>query len=305
MALALEPATGQRFAPIPLEGLAGSRPLEFPVYLATGRDTWILYRDIGAIVDDEQLGRLKAEGIESLYVPETYRHAYFQRIENKLVVILNDRQTGLQERAEILHGVAEDVSRDLVSARLDKEGIDRARKVLFAGSGLLLREPASLRAVRQVLGASEDLAQHSLTVAFLCMGLARDALGSDPVHLVNAGLAGLLHELGRVGFEGEEHDTEHTSRGAQLLDHLNLPREIVEAVLYHHERWDGTGYPEGLRGEAIPKLARLVSVADVFEKVYSSQRPRLGVYDVLRIMAHAWKGCFDPDIVAAFVRIFA
>jgi len=155
-----------------------------------------------------------------------------------------------------------------------------------------------------VLGASAGLAQHSLTVSFLSMGLARHVIGADPSHLVNAGLAGLLHDVGRVGHEHLERDDDHTSRGAELLSRLGQPEEVVQSALYHHERFDGSGFPAGLRGEAIPVTARVVMLADTFEKVYTSQRPQVGVFDALRIMAHAWRGCFDPQMVGAFVKLF-
>jgi putative nucleotidyltransferase with HDIG domain len=148
------------------------------------------------------------------------------------------------------------------------------------------------------------LASHSLTVAFLSMGLARIVLGGDGGTLVHAGLAGLLHDVGKVGHEELDHDPEHTLRGADLLRSLGMPPPVVDAARAHHERWDGTGFPAGKQGAAIPELARIVGIVDSFDKVYSQQSPRVGVFDALRILAQAYRGCFDERLAVGLVKLF-
>ena len=71
----------------------------------------------------------------------------------------------------------------------------------------------------------------------------------------------------------------------------------------HHERWDGTGFPSGLRGEEIPPIARVVGLVNTFDKVYTAQRPKIGVFDALRIMAQAYRGCFDSKLTSGLVKL--
>lgn len=291
------------YEPVPLEGLAGSKPLDFQVFLRTDPDTWILYRDLDAVVDDAHLGRLRAEGVEHLWVRRSERWAYYRRVEDQLDRVMSDRTIPVEQRATVLHGVASDVARDLLRRRPDGDGVRRAQRMLQSTSGLMLREEKGFQAVRKLLRASEELSQHSLTVSFLCMGLARHAMCADPVILMRAGLAGLLHDVGRIG-HGEGDDHEHPIRGARELDKLGIEADVVEAVRFHHEGYDGGGYPDGLRGGAIPELARLVMVADTFEKIFTSRRPQVGVFDALRVMAHSRRGSYDPRIAGAFVQVF-
>lgn len=300
--LAVEaPAT---YTAVPLEGLAGRTPLEFPLYLSTAAKTWVLYRDRDVILPEDQIGRLQAEGVHQLFVRDRDRPAYCRRVENSLNDILLDRALPIERRADVLYGVAAEVAAELLVRVPDVASLKRARHVMLATSGFMVRESHGFQAVRRMLAAGEGRVRHALTVGFLSMGLARHVLGADPNVLLQAGLAGLLHDIGRIGYEDGDHDQAHTVRGADYLRSLSLPGAVWEAALYHHERYDGSGFPKGLRGDQIPESARLVGLVNTFDKVHSGQQPRVGVFDTLRIMAQAYRGCFDERMAQAFVKLF-
>jgi len=292
------------YTAIPLAGLVGKEPPPFPLYLRTADHTWVLYHAAGAPLDEAHLGRLQAEGLQQLFLRDTDRNAYFARVEQSLDQVLLDRHMPLERRADLLHGVALRVADSLLSGSPDRAGVQRAQKVMMATSGLLLREQNGFAAIRRLMGASQGLVAHSLTVGFLSMGLARLVAGGDGGTLVLAGLAGLLHDVGKVDYEDLDHDPEHTTRGADILRGLGLPTPIVEAARSHHERFDGTGFPKALKGPEIPDLAAIVGIVDSFEKVYSTQVPRVGVFDALRILAQAYRGCFDERLALGLVKLF-
>ncbi len=292
------------YTAVPLAGLVGKEPPPFPLYLRTADNTWVLYHAAGAPLDEAHLGRLQAEGMQKLFLRDSDRNAYFARVEQSLDQVLLDRHMPLERRADLLHGVALRVSDALLSGSPDRAGVQRAQKVMMATSGLLLREQNGFAAIRRLMGASQGLVAHSLTVGFLSMGLSRLVAGGDGGTLVLAGLAGLLHDVGKVDYEDLDHDPEHTTRGADILRGLGLPTPIVEAARSHHERFDGTGFPQALKGPEIPELARIVGIVDSFEKVYSTQVPRVGVFDALRILAQAYRGCFDERLALGLVKLF-
>lgn len=96
----------------------------------------------------------------------------------------------------------------------------------------------------------------------------------------------------------------HPVMGEKIIEPLNLLKEAREMIKYHHERYDGNGYPEGLRGEKIPFLARILAVADAFDAMTSTRpyRKSLSEENALREL-EAHKGTqFDPQIVEAFIR---
>lgn len=297
------PANPTTYTAIPLAGLVGKDPPPFPLYLRTADNTWVLYHGAGQALDESHVGRLSAEGVQQLFLRDHDRGAYLARIEGALDQVLMDKHMPLERRADLLHGVALRVADALLEAP-DRATVQRAQKVMMATSGLLLREQQGFAAIRRLMSASHGLAAHSLTVSFLSMGLARLVLGGDGGSLVLAGLAGLLHDIGKVGHEDLDHDPEHTSRGADILRGLGLPVPVVEAARSHHERFDGSGFPRGIKGAEIPELARIVGVVDSFEKVYSTQVPRVGVFDALRILAQAYRGCFDERLALGLVQLF-
>lgn len=300
--LVAEPHT--TFTAVPLEGLAGFEPLAFPLFLHSAAQAWVLYRDRKAVLTADQIGRLQAEGVHQLCVRDQDRTAYYRRVENALDDILLNKTVPLERRADVLYGVAVEVVSGLLHRVPDVAGITRARHVMLATSGLMVRETQGFQAVRRMLAAGEGLTRHALTVAFLSMGLARHVLGAEPNVLLQAGLSGLLHDVGRVGREDVEQDQEHPQLGFDYLRGLGLPAAVCEAALFHHERFDGSGYPRGLAGAQIPEMARLVGLVNTFDKVHSSQQPRVGVFDALRIMAQAYRGCFDERMAQALVKLF-
>lgn len=135
-------------------------------------------------------------------------------------------------------------------------------------------------------------------------------------------VAAPLHDIGKMGVgdhillkpeqleEGEvELIREHTRIGAQILaePRTELMRVALEMAQHHHERWDGQGYPGGLKGEAIPLAARICSVADVFDALTSARVYRADPFqvDVARAEIVAGAGTrFDPGVVEAFVRAY-
>ena len=292
------------YQPVPVEGLAAESPLPFPLYLQTAERQWVLYRDTSTQLNADHIGRLLSEGVEKLYIRAADRHSYFRRVEHQLDDVLKDKRVPIERRADVLHGVAVEMATDLLARAPDRAGVARAQKVLLATSGLLLREQKGFQAVRRLLRQGGELTTHSLTVGFLAMGLARHVLAADPAVLLMAGLAGLLHDVGRVGRSNGEHDPEHARRGYDQLRRLDVPDAVCEAAWCHHERFDGSGFPRGLKGEEIPEMARVIGLCNTFDKVYSGQQPRVSVFDALRILAQAYRGCFEDRLAQGFVTLF-
>lgn len=125
---------------------------------------------------------------------------------------------------------------------------------------------------------------HSERVAFYSSLLARE-LGMNDAQVANVHLSGLIHDVGKIGIEDrilrkpaaltdDEYEImkQHPTKGAQILEAVPKLKALAGPGLQHHENWDGSGYPEGLKGEEIPLLGRMVSVADAFDAM-TTDRP--------------------------------
>lgn len=149
---------------------------------------------------------------------------------------------------------------------------------------LLNREDAvSGRLLLNILEKSDpDALVHGVAVAELSILIARQS-GIDEGQLGSLWLAGLLHDIGKLGIPSEilEHTgtfskgqrryvEKHTVIGKFMVDRLFKPGPIGEAIACHHERYDGSGYPDGKSGEDIPLLARIIAIADYYDTARSA-----------------------------------
>ena len=131
------------------------------------------------------------------------------------------------------------------------------------------------------------------------------------------GIASVLHDIGKVGLPidttlnpdtytaGEfEMIKKHTSIGSQLLNGSPSPlvRTAQVIALTHHERWDGSGYPDGLRGEEIPLVGRIMAVADVFDALttFRAYKPPVNVFEATNMIREASGTLFDNLVVQVF-----
>jgi putative nucleotidyltransferase with HDIG domain len=159
-------------------------------------------------------------------------------------------------------------------------------------------------------------ARHSEEVAELSEKIARKmGLPDEEVEVIRS--AARIHDIGKISIPdkilfkpGSLNDEEwevikkHPIIGADLLQGLEIYTEAVEIVKYEHERWDGSGYPEGLKGEAIPLGARIVAVADVYSALISD-RPYRKAYskeEARKLMEEMRGTKLDPQVVDALFK---
>jgi HD-GYP domain-containing protein (c-di-GMP phosphodiesterase class II) len=146
--------------------------------------------------------------------------------------------------------------------------------------------------------------------------LAGVALRLPKTQLQNIEYAGILHDIGKIGVpdtvltksgcltpEEWELLREHPVVGAKIIDDIPFLEKARPLVLYHHERYDGTGYPEGLKGEKIPIGARILSVVDAFDAI-TTERPywhALPINDALKALHNCSGTQFCPEVTQAFI----
>ena len=160
-------------------------------------------------------------------------------------------------------------------------------------------------------------AGHSAAVAVYTRDIARE-MGFDDETVRLAHLAGLLHDIGKIGVPGrvlnktaplddEEYEImkSHAAMGAEILGEVDLYSDIAILVRYHHERIDGKGYPERLEGEQIPAISRMISVADTYSAMTTDRPYREGMptEKAMSILSECRGTQLDTDFTNAFLRI--
>jgi len=182
-------------------------------------------------------------------------------------------------------------------------------------------EHNGLRAVHALVSAVESndpyTYGHSRKVNTYAVALA-EAIGLSTDQVANVSTAALLHDIGKIGIPDRvlnkkeklnEKDWKaiktHPKLGATIIRNVPHLAPCVNIVLYHHERWDGSGYPEGLKGEQIPIEARIIAIAESFDAMTSSlpYRPALPLEETIKELRKGAGLQFDPKLVDAFIRI--
>ena len=175
-----------------------------------------------------------------------------------------------------------------------------------------------LQALIAALDARDSYtAGHSSRVAELSLQIA-EHLHLPPQKREALEYAAVLHDVGKLGIQDsiltkqgelseDEHSLvcEHPEIGYKILGEVDFLQEAAQIVLAHHERMDGSGYPEGKKGEEIPIEARIVGAADVFDAL-TSDRPYRRAYsaeEALKIMENEEKGGFDPEVLQILRKI--
>ena len=207
---------------------------------------------------------------------------------------------------------------ELLAAIGNQAGIAMHRARLMAEVERLFLDV--MKAIASIIDAKDGYThKHSERVSAFGVRLARQ-LGFDADRRSVVELSGLLHDVGKIGVPdailnkpGKLTDSEfkemrlHPLHGARILSNIKSDKvvNLLPGVKYHHERWDGKGYPEGLKGEDIPLLGRVLGVADFLDALTSdrSYRKGLPLEEALQMVKDLEGQAFDPLVVKAAVEL--
>ena len=176
----------------------------------------------------------------------------------------------------------------------------------------------TISAIANTLDAKDPYTEgHARRVSAYCVQMALE-LGMSKEDAENLRLVALFHDIGKVGVpdsvlkkpgrlndEEFEEMKQHTIVGSDIIKDLSMVPGIFIGARYHHERYDGSGYPEGLKGEEIPYIARIIAVADAYDAMTTDRvyRKHLSIDQVLIELERGAGTQFDPDIVDATIKL--
>lgn len=203
-------------------------------------------------------------------------------------------------------------------ARMGKSvDVGGAQQLVEDISDSVARNPGALISLARLKTADDYTYMHSVAVCAMMVGLAKQ-LGLDAAQTRVAGMAGLLHDLGKammpmevLNKPGKLLPSEfnviktHPAEGHRMLSAgLNVDPWVLDVCLHHHEKTDGSGYPHGLKGDEISLFAKMGAVCDVYDAITSNRPYKVGwdPAESLRKMAEWATGHFDGKVFQAFVK---
>lgn len=176
----------------------------------------------------------------------------------------------------------------------------------------------TIRALAAAIDAKDPYTKgHSERVAEMTLDLAQELNLSDR-DIENIEYAALLHDIGKIGIEekilgkngiltDKEFDRikEHTVMGAKIIEQVEFLKDSYKAIYHHHEKYNGKGYPDGLKSEDIPILARIIAVADAYDAMGSDRpyRKKLSKDKIMKELKEQSGKQFDPEVVKALFAV--
>jgi diguanylate cyclase (GGDEF)-like protein len=246
---------------------------------------------------------------EALTVAHRIQRVSHERGGKRTLSIGVTESTSTEGRRALLHQAdlaLYEAKRGKLLAVTYHDGLE-PRRTDSTAAGPSEQQKALASALAQAVDSKDaDLRNHSETVAELCVAMGR-RLGIGGERLERLWIAGLLHDVGRIGVSSDCLDVElEASVAHSILLSAGLQEE-AEWVLHHHERFDGTGYPTGLAGEAIPLESRIIIVADAFEALTGARphRDAMTPADALAELAGRIGSQFDARCVRTLNELFS
>lgn len=206
-----------------------------------------------------------------------------------------------------LSAVKESRERKKIAATLELSPIDLVKKEYFE---------LTVKSLLSALKCKDDYTWgHSLRVAYFCVSVGHE-MGLSPEEIYELEVSALFHDIGKIGVPDSVllkpsrlSDDEflemklHPSKSFEILQDFPVFHKMAVNAKYHHERYDGRGYPEGLKGESIPLFSRIILISDTFDAMTSTRPYRKGLpFDVAFSELREFAGTqFDPYVVEKFI----
>jgi len=292
------------------------------------------------VMDEVQLARIRGSGVTELWIDSSKgldvadsaaandnRASADARVERQLkgMAVAAERKArqredidGELEKASRIFRESRKVVGDMFAqARMGNvRNVEAAHSVVDSIVTSVSRHPTALIGLARLKSVDDYTFMHSMAVSALMVSLAR-TLELDEERTRVAGMAGLLHDMGKAqvpaailnktgNLNDEEWNTmrAHPERGyAMLQGTAGITAEILDAVLHHHEKIDGTGYPHKLTGDRITDLAKMAAMCDVYDAITSDRPYKPGWQPTIAVRKMTeWVGHFDEALFQAFVR---
>ena len=307
------------YLPVPLQCVPPESLADMEIYLAGG-DSYSLYSADEFRFSDRDAQRLLSSGVEYVYISVRDHQKYSRTIEQTLENIIADRSVISEKKAQILYATSTELANQVLASPPDAEQINRTGNISRATVQMILNDTNAFSHLFETFNHDFYTATHMVNVCGMTISLGQQMGLVDSTLLQKIGTGAMLHDIGKQFIPLEILNAPGTLTPGQMdivknhvklgYDHLlevaNLPEEALAFVIEHHERMDGSGYPQGLKHDQISLLGRLAGIVDSFDAMIS-MRPyrdiRFSAADALQTIEDEAPDKFDLDIVRAFAAV--
>jgi HD-GYP domain-containing protein (c-di-GMP phosphodiesterase class II) len=303
-----------KFFKIRLASMHPNRKITFDVFISiNGR--YVLYLRAGSTFEGDKIEHFISKRADVFYVKEEERDAYKTYIKSRV----DDTGLSAGEKAIILKESSFSLIEELFENPKVDKALEESKTVISNFVDFIDAEP---NAVENLIGLSSHdfyTYNHSLDVCVYSLGLAQAAGFKSKQELLDVGRGALFHDIGKrkvpveiICKKGGLDDAEwtlmkrHPLYGLQLLTEVpDIPDAVKACVFEHHENHIGNGYPQGLKGQDIHPMARIVALTDTYDALTTKRSYNIPMnpQDALNMMREKLAGRFDPELLKAMYSV--
>ena len=306
------------FLPVPLTAIPPESLIGLEVYIQA-YPSYSLYKSSGLEFGLKDYERLIDAGTEYVYIETKNHQRYYNAVEDTLLEIVNDKSIATERKCEILYATTLALTTELMSTPPDRKKINEVEKLTKSTIDLVLKNPSAINHLYSISNHDFYTATHVANVSILMVSFAHKIGIKDKKLLNDLGTGGLLHDIGKMFIPQNllnstdklsEDDFEliksHVKKGVDYLEgNADLSDVITKIVSQHHEKLDGSGYPNKLAGDEISVYGRMSTIVDMFEAMTSVRPYRetsMPVAQAMEIIEDMAPDQLDKKFVKSFIN---
>jgi HD-GYP domain-containing protein (c-di-GMP phosphodiesterase class II) len=307
----------EKYLPIYLEALRLDTVVDFDLYIWIGNDL-ILYRASDLPFTEKTRATLLENNVDRLYVPTSARSQYQNYIESNIDQILHDQTIQETTKAGIVYDSTKLLVKDVLANPTLSVNIRRSQSLVESQVSYILGGQETFSNLLRVMSFDYYTYTHSVNVCTFSVAFARHLGYIDEETLNEIGTGALMHDVGKTKISDRilnkrtrltalemELVKRHPRWGADLMRETNLiSEESYHPIIQHHERVDGSGYPDGLKDDDIHIFGKIVGIADSFDALTTQRayQSAIETYPALQIMFNQ-NDAFDRKLLEKFARL--
>jgi len=247
-----------------------------------------------------------------IYAHLTYKITYYNLYQNTV----GQKQIP-KDMANFYSNVSQNISQ-LFEHPESLENINKSIEIVTDIINIITKEDFEVSSFVTILTYDYYTHTHSLNVSVYAICLGK-YIGLEKEDLLNLGISSLLHDLGKSKIDSTIINKNGLLTDAEFVEVKNHPyygwliaqeigisnKDILDGIVYHHEKIDGTGYPKGLKGDKIPLYAKIISICDAFDAISTKRtyKDSISSFDTLLLMKKEMSNSFDTGLVNSFIQM--
>ncbi len=279
---------------------------------------FLLYRREKLPFTQTQRKALLDNGIDILYVAPEEVDSYWTYLRDVIKNLLDDPTVGPERKCQTFYESSASVAQQLIRTPIHYNTLTTAKTLVSQSIRLQHEGKKALHSLMSAMASMPTIYTHSLNVCQFGLALAKHyQMAQSDLESLGLGLLfmdlgmleipeSLLFKSGPLSFEEWDLIKKHPALGLAAVDKVQMVPELARSVIFsHHERLDGTGYPQGLIEDEINFSVRIAMIADIFSSMTTSRqfRTAYSTYDALKTMTVDMNGQLDRDILKTFIQI--